>query len=81
MVVDGVTKTENAANEPEKGRTRRVLAVEEAALDATRRGGRARAFGQLGVEVDEGREAGARAGGLHIYFGQIVMNSSRISKY
>lgn len=61
LVVDGVPEAEDASDEPEEGRARRVLAVEELRLDASRGLCGYWALRQLGVEVDKGRKAGSRA--------------------
>lgn len=61
LVVDGVPEAEDASNEPDEGRARRVLAVEELRLDASRGLCGYWALGKLGVKVDQGRKAGSRA--------------------
>jgi len=64
LVVDGVTKTEDAEDGPNERSTTGVLAVEEAGLDASAGGGGCGALGELRVEVHEGVEGSTASRGL-----------------
>jgi len=63
LVVNGVAKTKDAENGPDKRSTAGVLAVEEAGLDTSAGGGGCRALGELRVEVHEGVEGGTASRG------------------
>lgn len=63
MVVNGVTKEEQAADGRNNGSTAGVLAVKVAVLDSTATTLGGRALGEALVEVDDGLHAGAVTAG------------------
>ena len=75
VVVNGVTNTEEGNNQGSERRARRVLAVEEPALDAGNASSGA-ALGKLAVEVDERLEASTRTARLHFQMDSILVSNN-----